>query len=87
MEESQEELMERVKNMSPEELAEFQKSRCIFCQIIAGKVQSKKVYEDNKIIAILVPFAPNACNATCASFFATTKRWLIVSSGTCGIIA
>lgn len=52
-EETQEELMERVKKMSPEELLEFQKSRCIFCQIIAGKVQSKKIYDDGKVFAIL----------------------------------
>ncbi|MFT4304151.1 MAG: HIT family protein [Candidatus Woesearchaeota archaeon] len=52
-EETQEELMERVKKMSPEELLEFQKSRCIFCQIIQGKIQSKKIYEDDKIIGIL----------------------------------
>jgi len=52
-EETQEELMERVKKMSPEELAEFQKSRCIFCQIIGGNVQSKKIYEDKHLIAIL----------------------------------
>jgi len=51
--ETQEELMERVKNMSPEELLEFQKSRCIFCQIIEGKVQSKKIYEDDHVSAIL----------------------------------
>lgn len=47
------ELQEKIKNMSPEELKEFQKKQCIFCQIIAGKVQSKKVYEDDKSIAIL----------------------------------
>ncbi|MCB9359564.1 HIT domain-containing protein [Candidatus Woesearchaeota archaeon] len=51
--ETQEELMERVKKMTPEELLEFQKNRCIFCQIIAGKVQSKKIYEDDKVFAIL----------------------------------
>ena len=39
--------------MSPEELREFQKKQCIFCQIIAGKVQSRKVYEDDSVIAIL----------------------------------
>jgi len=26
---------------------------CIFCQIIAGKVQAKKIYEDESVIAIL----------------------------------
>src|SRR3989338_4984837 len=52
-EEQLKELQEKVKNMSPEELKEFQKKQCIFCQIIAGKVQSKKIYEDDKCIAIL----------------------------------
>ncbi|MBI2650761.1 HIT family protein [Candidatus Woesearchaeota archaeon] len=46
-------LQEKIKNMSPEELKEFQKKQCIFCQIIAGKVQSRKVYEDEKVIALL----------------------------------
>lgn len=46
-------LQEKIKNMSPEELKEWQKKQCIFCQIIAGKVQSRKVYEDEKILAIL----------------------------------
>ncbi|MEK6869603.1 MAG: HIT domain-containing protein, partial [Nanoarchaeota archaeon] len=46
-------LQEKIKNMSPEELKEFQKKQCIFCQIIAGKVQSRKVYEDDSVIAIL----------------------------------
>ena len=46
-------LQEKLKNMSPEELKEFQKKQCIFCQIIAGKVQSKKVYDDEEVIAIL----------------------------------
>jgi len=49
MEISQEDL----KNMSPEELIELQKKNCIFCHIISGKVQSKKIYEDDKCIAIL----------------------------------
>jgi len=47
------ELKEKISKMSPEELREFQKKQCIFCQIIAGKVQSKKVYEDEKVIGIL----------------------------------
>ncbi|MBS3105869.1 HIT family protein [Candidatus Woesearchaeota archaeon] len=46
-------LQEKIKNMSPEELKEFQKKQCIFCQIVAGKVQSRKIYEDEKTIAIL----------------------------------
>ncbi|MBR9683121.1 HIT domain-containing protein [Candidatus Woesearchaeota archaeon] len=44
---------EKIKNMSPEELREFQKQQCIFCQIIDGKVPSKKVYEDSKCIAVM----------------------------------
>ncbi|MBW3004147.1 HIT family protein [Candidatus Woesearchaeota archaeon] len=46
-------LQEKLKNMSPEELAEYQKQNCIFCQIIGGKIPAKKVYEDDKVIAIL----------------------------------
>jgi len=46
-------LQEKIKQMSPEELKEFQKKQCIFCQIIDGKVSSKKVYEDEVCIAIL----------------------------------
>jgi len=46
-------LQEKLKQMSPEELKEFQKKQCIFCQIISGKVASKKIYEDDMCIAIL----------------------------------
>ena len=46
-------LQEKIKQMSPEELKEFQKKQCIFCQIVEGKIQSRKVYEDDKIVAIL----------------------------------
>lgn len=44
---------EKVKNMSSEELQELQRQQCIFCQIIAGKIPSKKVYEDALCLAIL----------------------------------
>lgn len=50
---SQEELQERLKQMSPEQLRQFQKQQCIFCHIIAGKVASKKIYEDEKVLAVL----------------------------------
>jgi len=46
-------MQEKIKNMSPEELKEFQKKQCIFCQIISGKVASKKIYEDEICMAIL----------------------------------
>ncbi len=52
-EEQQKALQEKIKNMSPEELKEFQKQQCIFCQIISGKVPSQKVYEDDKCFAVL----------------------------------
>jgi len=44
---------EQLKQMSPEQLKELQKTQCIFCQIISGKVASKKIYEDESCIAIL----------------------------------
>src|SRR3989344_2863950 len=46
-------LKEKLKNMSPEELKEFQKKQCIFCQIISGKIEAKRVYEDERVLAIL----------------------------------
>jgi histidine triad (HIT) family protein len=49
----QEETEEKMKNMSPEQLKDYQKQNCIFCQIISGKVQSKRIYEDERCIAIL----------------------------------
>jgi len=44
---------EQIEKMSPEELKELQKQQCIFCQIISGKVASRKVYEDETCLAIL----------------------------------
>ena len=49
----QEEIKEKLKNMSPEELRKFQKEQCIFCHIIKGEVQSRKIYEDDNCLAIL----------------------------------
>ena len=46
-------LQEKIKQMSPEELKEFQKKQCIFCQIVAGKIQSRKIYEDERVVATL----------------------------------
>ena len=51
--EQMKELQEKIKNMSPEELKEFQKKQCIFCQIVAGKIQAKKIYEDDRVLVIL----------------------------------
>lgn len=52
-EEQQKVLQEKLKNMSPEQLLQLQKQQCIFCQIIAGKIPAKKLYEDEQCIAIL----------------------------------
>ena len=46
-------LQEKLRQMSPEELREFQKKQCIFCQIVANKVQSRRIYEDGRVLAIL----------------------------------
>ena len=46
-------LQEKISQMSPEELKEFQKKQCVFCQIVAGKIQSRKMYEDDKVVALL----------------------------------
>ncbi|MGE0793012.1 MAG: HIT domain-containing protein [Candidatus Woesearchaeota archaeon] len=44
---------EELEKMSPEEINNLQKQNCIFCKIIAGQIPGKKVYEDDKILAIL----------------------------------
>jgi histidine triad (HIT) family protein len=44
---------EDLQNMSPEEVARVQKESCIFCKIIKGEIQSRKVYEDDRMLAIL----------------------------------
>ncbi|MFH1173925.1 MAG: HIT domain-containing protein [archaeon] len=44
---------EELEQMSPEELAAYQKANCLFCKIIAKEVQSKIVYEDESVLCIL----------------------------------
>lgn len=44
---------EELSAMSPEEIAEFQKKNCIFCQIATGKVPAKTVYSDDECAAVL----------------------------------
>lgn len=51
--EQRNELDEKLKHMSPEEITGLQKQQCIFCQIIAGKIPSKKIYEDNLCLAVM----------------------------------
>jgi len=51
--EQRKQLEEKLKNMSPEEIAELQRQQCIFCQIIKGKIPAKKIFEDEHSLAIL----------------------------------
>lgn len=51
-EEQRQQLEEKIKSMSPEQLKELQKQQCIFCQIVSGKVSSKKLYEDKKCVVV-----------------------------------
>src|SRR3989338_9697008 len=46
-------IQEKLKNMSPDELKKLVKQQCLFCQISSGKAESRKVYEDDEILAIL----------------------------------
>jgi len=47
------ELKEKLKDMRPEEIQELMQKQCLFCNILNGDVPSKKIYEDNKVLAIL----------------------------------
>jgi len=38
---------------TPEQLLEQQKKQCVFCKIVNEEIESKKVYEDDKFLAIL----------------------------------
>jgi histidine triad (HIT) family protein len=59
--EQQGDLKEQIEEATPAELEEFikqsqgqgQGGKCIFCEIIAGKIDSIKVYEDNDIVALM----------------------------------
>jgi histidine triad (HIT) family protein len=44
---------DELQNMSPEEISKLQKSNCIFCKIISGEMKSEKIYEDDKIVAVM----------------------------------
>ncbi len=44
---------EELSQMTPEQLAEFQKQNCVFCQISAGRVPAKTVYSDSESLAVL----------------------------------
>jgi len=51
-------LKEQIEEATPEELEEFLKAqqgpgKCVFCEIISGKIPSTKVYEDADIIVLM----------------------------------
>lgn len=52
-------LKQQVEEATPEELEEFikqsqgQGGKCVFCEIISGKIESVKVYEDADILAVM----------------------------------
>ncbi len=48
-----EQWQEKLASMSPEEIKELQKQQCPFCQIVAGKIPARKIYEDDKVVAVL----------------------------------
>jgi histidine triad (HIT) family protein len=50
---TEEEQLEALKKMTPEQIQELQKQQCIFCRIIEGKVQAKKIHEDDNFLAVL----------------------------------
>lgn len=56
-EEQAQELREKIADMDEQELLEFIKqsssTQCLFCQIVAGKIETVRVYESANIFAIL----------------------------------
>lgn len=52
-EDQRRELEERLRKMSPEELKDYQKQQCIFCRMVNGEIPAKKLYEDERVFAIL----------------------------------
>jgi len=44
---------EDLEKMTPEQIAELQRQNCPFCLIAKGQIPAKKVYEDDKCLAVL----------------------------------
>lgn len=44
---------EQLKSMTPEQIRELQIQNCIFCHMVNGRVQSRKIYEDEYVFATL----------------------------------
>lgn len=47
------EIEEQLKGMSKEEINELIKKQCLFCNISNKNIESYKVYDDNKVMAVL----------------------------------
>lgn len=52
-------MQEKLKDMSPEEIAELQKQNCPFCLMAQGKIAPKKIFEDDKCLAVLELYPAN----------------------------
>lgn len=50
---TQEEVKERLKNLTPEQMQELIKQQCVFCKIVAGEIPAYKIYEDANFLAFL----------------------------------
>lgn len=46
-------LQEIIKTLSPEEQQALMQQQCPFCLIVEGKIPSYKLYEDDKVVAVL----------------------------------
>jgi histidine triad (HIT) family protein len=52
-EEQKEKFNEFLKTLNPEQLAFIQQQQCVFCSLISGKNNGKKIYEDDSVTAFL----------------------------------
>src|SRR3989338_9130093 len=52
-EEQKEKLNEFISSLSPEEITALKEKQCPFCLMASGKIETKKIYEDPKILAVL----------------------------------
>lgn len=51
--EQKEQLKEKLKGMSSEEIKEILKEQCLFCNISNEKIDSSKIYDDKDVMAVL----------------------------------
>ena len=54
--EQKKKLPEFLKKLSPEQRESLMKGRessCVFCDVVKGEIESRKVYEDNEVLAVL----------------------------------